>query len=366
MKKNLVILALIALIAGNVNAVAKRLIPGSEEALFMNPQEEPEFSSEEGLFQHEGYPIGSGSAARPIQIKPIEKIKPIEPTVYTLKIVRKDVPSAGVSQEIELTNEEGKPLQGDILELKRYIAQHKNEYFGIPIEEQKLLFNGNELKNEGLLSTFPSGATLYLEVKEKKSEGLQEAAPTVVERKEAAAIKEESKQMSQKKSALKKPISTMTSREIGQLKYDDLSEEDQTEIFKIATLSGLEAHRNAARKVFEKSGKKIDWAKRMANMKNDAREEFMKLMTLASDVKAEESVKKSSAKLLDKMSSQEIGALKYENLSPAQQEQLFEMALFSGLESNRSAARKVIDIYRASKKMEKLQWDKQLADILAG
>lgn len=79
MKKNLFVLVVVfALMAGNVNAVAKKRT-GFEEAHFMNPQEEEqEFSSEGELFQHEGYPRGSGPAVQPIQTKAIAEIKPIE------------------------------------------------------------------------------------------------------------------------------------------------------------------------------------------------------------------------------------------------------------------------------------------------
>jgi hypothetical protein len=364
MKKNLLIVALIALIAGNVNAVAKKLT-GLEEAHFMNPsQEEGQgFSSEEEVFQGEGFPSGYGSGAQPIQTKPAVETKTVKNAVYTLKIVRKDVPSAGQSQVIELTNEEGKPLEGDVSKLKQYIAQHENQYFGIPVEQQKLLFDGNELKNEGLLSTFPSGATLYLEVIEKKGAEKQEAAQA--EQKESPQKPAPSKSTSAlTKSTLKKPISKMTSRELAALDGNKLTEDEMKELVMISLFSGLEANRSAARKVVDKmnkeqSSKVVDWEKVIKEQKAKRIEKLMVPMG------AESAATKSPAKAIEKMTSKEMGALKYENLTSAQQELLFEIALFSGLEDKRSVARKVIDTYRASKGMEKLQWDKQLENIFA-
>ncbi len=59
---------------------------------------------------------------------------------------------------------------------------------------------------------------------------------------------------------------------------------------------------------------------------------------------------------ISKMTSAEMGRLKYENLTQAEQEEIRNMALFSALESHRNAARKVIDLYRTGKGQPKINW----------
>ncbi len=63
------------------------------------------------------------------------------------------------------------------------------------------------------------------------------------------------------KSSLKKPISKMTSAEIGKLDPNTLNDQQRAEIENMARFSALESHRNAARKVIERAqGKSLNWA----------------------------------------------------------------------------------------------------------
>ncbi len=66
------------------------------------------------------------------------------------------------------------------------------------------------------------------------------------------------------------------------------------------------------------------------------------------------------------MTSKEVGQLKFGDLTESEREEVMNMALFSALESHRNAARKVIDLYRTGNKLPKIEWEKQLAAILAG
>lgn len=358
MKKNRAALALLALL-GVMNIDAGRKDETEQDRLFARSPEELESGFEGRMPREEGFmrDVSSSSSSSAVQLaKPI--VQPVEKAGYSLTIIRKDTPIQGTFKEFQF-NAEKQKLEGNVLDFKQYLSGSSNEYFGIPVEQQKLLLNGRELKNEDLLSTLPSSSTLYLEVIEKKSEKKPE------EKEKAPALPSRSVKQQPKQQTISKPISQMTSREIGALDVHNLSEKQKEELVEIALFSGLESNRSAARKVIEQVSGKKDWTQEVKGYKDSILKEFKK--SLGYQAQEDSSSKKMVAiKPIDKMTSREIGALKYENLSSQEQEQLFEMGLFSGLESNRSAARKVIDAYHKSKGMDPISWDKQLAEILAG
>ncbi len=173
--------------------------------------------------------------------------------------------------------------QGTILELKQWLSTNGNDqeeaFTDQPPEKQILTLHGKVLADNAIvLQVVRNGDTVYFDF--IKPVQKVEAAQVEQESKREKVIKSEeptkahapsksvpsAKIIPVVKSTLKKPIRNMTSKEVGQLKFGDLTESEREEVMNMALFSGLESHRNAARKVIDldRTGNqlpKIEWEK---------------------------------------------------------------------------------------------------------
>ncbi len=172
------------------------------------------------------------------------------------------------------------PVGSTIIALKKEITKNK-ELGNIAVVNQVLTFEGKELGDDEKISDYPmlrDSANVVILTDRTKSSTLPEksAVSSGSKIKEASSTPASSVSSLAKKSTLSKPISKMTSREVGSLNYENLSPEAQKELVEMALLSGLESNRNAARKVFEQAKGKINWTEQTIKFKEGIRDTFMK------------------------------------------------------------------------------------------